>query len=117
MTTEILTTPALKAWREVIVLLYEASDRAEAAAATHQALHSPALWADLIGSAAQNLLPSDHGYLLEEVSLRPDVVEQGFAGMVIAAEELTRAYPIEEFPPGASGIIVELCRLASQVTT
>ncbi|MBT9257761.1 hypothetical protein LG324_03640 [Phycicoccus jejuensis] len=112
MTTVTPTTPALQAWREAIALLHDASDLAYAERNTY----ALGLWADLIGSAARNLLPSDQGHILDEIVLPPEVVERGFSAMVLAAEERTRAHPIEEFPPGASGVIVELCKLAGQVS-
>ena len=114
MTPETRTTPALDAWREVIVRLNEAADRGFDAARTDLAMHSNALWAMYIAAFALELLPQGQDELFDLVAL--DESGLGFAEHVLNAEQITRRHPIEEFPPGASGVIVELNKLAGEIT-
>ncbi|NHA70069.1 hypothetical protein [Phycicoccus flavus] len=107
---------ATQTWRAVVVLLYQASDAGMRRAETDRATHSPALWADLIASAAQQLLPSSQGESLDEVELPEGLEERDFASLVVAATELTQSQHLEDFPPGASGLIGEIARLADEVS-
>ncbi|NHA70243.1 hypothetical protein, partial [Phycicoccus flavus] len=61
------STSAAQAWRAVVALLYEASDAGMRRAETDRAAHSLALWADLLGSAAQHLLPAGQSASLDDV--------------------------------------------------
>lgn len=103
-------------WRAVVVLLYEASDAGMRHAEIDRSTHSLALWADLIASAAQQLLPAGKRQSLDEAKLPDGLEQRDFARLVLAAKKLTQAYRVEDFPPGASGLIHEIARLADEVS-
>jgi hypothetical protein len=110
------TTTATHTWRQVIALLVQAADRGYREATTNPALHSTALWADNLASAAIALLPPEVDDLLDEVVLDGQTESLGMAVLIWAADAATRRHPIEELPVGASGVIVDLRDLAREAT-
>lgn len=63
---------------------------------------------DLAASQALELLPAGHD--VDD----PATVETDPLQLLRAAEELTRAHPIEEFAPGTSQLIVAICDLLNE---
>ena len=60
-----------------------------------------------LGSEALLMTPMPHVDLRDAYKVLPRAVG-GPRDLLLRAEELTRAHPIEESPPGASAVIVEL---------
>lgn len=116
MTGQTTTTTATDTWREIIALLVEAADRGYRDATTNPALHSTALWADNVASAAIALLPPELDDLLDEVVLDEQTAGLDLAGLIWAADAATRRHPVEELPVGASGVIVDLRDLAREAS-
>ncbi|MEO3936712.1 hypothetical protein V3N99_08115 [Dermatophilaceae bacterium Soc4.6] len=108
------TFPAHDTWREVIALLVEAADRGYRQAATTPALHSTALWAHSIAAAATGLLPPELDHLLDDVVLGAQTTGLDMVGLIQVAETATRRHPIEQFPPGATGVVIALCDLVRE---
>lgn len=109
-----VTQSATDSWREAIALLVEAATRGYREAETDGSLYSTALWADLLASAAIELLPAEQDYLLDDVVLGESCSELDMVGLIRAAETTTRRHPIEQFPVGASGVIVGLLDLVRE---
>jgi len=109
-----VTQSATESWREAIALLVEAATRGYREAETDGALHSTALWAHGVALAALELLPSEQDHLLEDVVLDESCAELDMVGLIRAAETMTRRHPIEQFPVGASGVIVDLLDLVRE---
>jgi hypothetical protein len=114
MIGQFTTQPAIESWREAIALLAEAATRGFTEAEANPALYSTALWADLLASSAIELLPADQDHLLGEVVLDQSCVDLDMVGLIRAAEAATRRHPIEQFPVGASGVIVGLLDLVRE---
>lgn len=114
--TRITCTSAIETWREVIALLLGAADRGYRESETNPAAHSTALWAHGVASAAINLLPPAHDAELD-VTLPDSAMGLDMGGLVRVAEIATRRHPVEQFPTGASGVIVALGDLAAAVRT
>jgi hypothetical protein len=113
MTAWTSTTDALDAWREVIALLVEAAESGYRDAVADPAVHSTALAADLLASAAIAVLPSDLDSQLDDVTL-PDTPTRGMAGLIGAARAATGRYRVEAFPDGAAATIAALSDLAAE---
>jgi hypothetical protein len=108
-----------RTWMEMIVLLIEAADRGAAQAGIDDpAISSVAVGADNVAAYAIELLPCELDHELDDIELddiQVDGIELG-AGMaaasvpelIRAAEQVARRHPIEQFPVGASGVIVAL---------
>lgn len=60
-----------------------------------------------LGSDALLMTPMSHVDLRDAYKVLPRA-DGDPRDLLLRAEELTRAHPIEEFPPGASAVIVEL---------
>lgn len=108
------TPEALRTWMQVIALLVEAADRATYQAATHPAVHSLAVAADGVAARAISLLPPELDDQLEALELGEATARLSVAGLIRAAEAACRRHPIEQLPPGACGVIVELGDLVGQ---
>ena len=108
------TQLATESWREAIALLVEAADRGYREAETDPARYSTALWADLLASLAIDLLPANQDHLLDDVVLGRSCEDVDMVGLIRAAETTTRRHPIEQFPIGASGVIVGLLDLVRE---
>ena len=108
------TIDPLHTWREIIALLVDAADRGYEQASRDPAIHSVALHAGFVASSAIALLPPERDHELDDIELDPATESLSVAGLIRAAEQAARRHPIEQFPPGASGVIVELCQLASE---
>ena len=104
----------VETWRQVIVLLIEAADRGYGQPEATWMTRLLALGADSLASGAIALLPPDQDHELDAVALDPDVASKGVAELIGAAEHLTRVCPIEQFPAGASGVIVGLGDLIAE---
>lgn len=114
MIGQFTTQPAIESWREAIALLLEAATRGFTEAETNPALYSTALWADLLASSAIDLLPANQDHLLDGVVLDRSYENLDMVGLIRAAETTTRRHPIEQFPVGASGVIVGLLDLVRE---
>ncbi len=114
MTGPLTTVDAVHTWREIIALLVEAADLGSRQASLTPAVHSVALGASLTASSAIALLPSEVDHELEDVELDPATASLSVGALIRAAEQAARRHPIEQFPPGASGVIVGLCELAAE---
>ncbi len=101
-------------WRQMIALLVEAADRGYAQTRRDPAIHSVALGADSVASSAIALLPPELDHELDDITLDPATDSLSIGGLIRAAEQATRRHPVEAFPAGASGVIVELAELARQ---
>lgn len=110
------STTGIDTWREVIALLVEAAERGYRDSATDPGLHSVALAADILASAAINVLPEALDDLLDEVVLRPGTEALDAGSLIRVAEEATRRLPIEQLPLGASWVVVAICDLARQTS-
>lgn len=104
-------------WRQIVALLVEAADRGYEQTRRDPAIHSVALGADSLASSAIALLPPQLDHELDDVTLDPATELLSVGGLIRAAEQATRRHPVEQFPPGASGVIVELVELARQAGT
>ena len=60
-----------------------------------------------LGSEALLMTPMPHVDLRDAYKVLPQAVGDP-RDLLLRAEGLTRAHPIEEFPPGASAVLVEL---------
>lgn len=91
-------------------LLARASDTTWGQAATNPdpALRFLGLGLDLATSQALELLPAGAG------ADEPAPAETDPLELLRAAEELTRLYPIEDFPPGTSRLIVAICDMLTE---
>lgn len=108
------TTDHQQTWRQVIALLVEAADRGYEQAARDPGIHSVALGADSVASSAIALLPPEVDDELDDITLDPGTDSLTVGGLIRAAEQTARRIPIEQLPPGASDVIVDLGQLADQ---
>ena len=109
---EIETTEATRTWMEVIAVLCAAAD---CGLRTSDArLHSLSVQADVVASTATALLPSELGGALDDVEVPRELADASLVDLVRAAERLTRRHPIEQFPVGASVVIVALGDLIAE---
>ncbi len=106
-TTEARDNAATDTLAAVARLLNRAADMAsrQSRAYRHSTHSALAVGALLAARQALALLPED-----AEVD-EPVPVESDPVRLLHAAEELTRAHPIEAFPPGTSQLIVAICDL------
>ena len=103
----------LRTWAQVAALLAEAAARG-LADDVDPATHSLTLGAELVACQAAELL-SREMYLVGETHLDAQVHNWSAAELIRAAEGASRRHPIEEFPVGASGVIVALGDLMHEV--
>ena len=113
--TALLGSGPRRAWMELIALLVEAADRGATQAGDDQAIHSVALGAQIVASTALDLLPPDLDTELDEIQLDPALATASVPALIRAAEQTARRHPVDEFPPGASRVIVALGDLVSEV--
>lgn len=113
MTAQSTMPSAVDTWRKVIALLVTAADRGYNEARLDPASNSTALWAHGIASTAISLLPPEFDHKLNDFNLDDQATLEDMSGLIRAAETETRRHPIEEFPPGASGVVAELCDLSA----
>lgn len=115
MTARTSTTEAVDTWREVIALLVEAADRGYREAVAEPAVHSTALAADLLASAAIAVLPPELDHQLDDVTLH-DTATRSMADLLRAARAATRRHRLEDFPDGAAATITALDDLAAEAS-
>ena len=114
MTGPIAADP-LRTWMQMIVLLIEASRAGYAEAEADRGIHSAALGAHTVAAGAIELMPPHRDRELDDIELDPNLAGASFGDLVRAAERASRRCPIEQFPVGASAVIVELCDLVGEV--
>lgn len=116
MTTHLNVTAGERTWQEVIALLYAAKDRGDAEGLTNPAVRATVLGARLTAMAAVALLsPAGLSYL-DDVRLAETTTTLALLDLLRAAEEATRRHPIEQYPRGASRIIIDIHALIREVT-
>jgi len=112
MDTTTSTATPLAAWSRVVALLIQASRRGQTVD-VDPVTHSLSLGAELVACAAAPLLPADldpEG----DLELGPATATWSIGELIRAAEQTARQHPIEQLPPGASGVIVALGDLAGE---
>jgi hypothetical protein len=83
-------------------------------ASADPAVHSTALAADLLASAAIAVLPPELDAQLDDVTL-PDTPTRGMAGLLGAAAAATGRHRVQDFPDGAAATITAVDDLAAEV--
>lgn len=115
MDTITSTATPLGAWAQLVALLIQASRRG-AGVDVDPVTHSLSLGAELVACAAAPLLP-DHLDPEGDLVLGPATTTWSVVELIRAAEQAARLHPIEQFPPGASGVIVALGDLVREART
>lgn len=109
------TPIGLAAWREVITLLRKASERGYAQSVEVPTFAMVALNAYLLAAEANFLLPETGGFF-PDVELTEATARLDAAGLIRTAASLTLDHGLDEFPPGASPVIMRLVMLAAEVS-